>query len=198
MSEVDALSDLTWEPWEPKQLGLALDGINLHWYIVGGWALDLWSGAQSRPHEDIEFCVLRPDLWAVQARFPELTFYAALSGALILMDEQNVQEAQQFWALDRQAMRWRFDVMIEPGTQDTWSYNRDPSFTMPRADMVRWAGTIPFLNPAAVLLFKAKHRRPKDEADFDRVVEALVPEDRAWLQRALQRFHPGHDWSDRL
>lgn len=58
----------------------------------------------------------------------------------------------------------------------------------------RTADGVPYLRPQAVLLFKAKARRPKDEADFARCRPFLEPDARTWLGQALQRAHPGHPW----
>jgi len=44
------------------------------------------------------------------------------------------------------------------------------------------------------LLFKAKHARPKDQADFDATVAHLTPAQRATLAGLLARAHPGHRW----
>jgi uncharacterized protein YecT (DUF1311 family) len=48
--------------------------------------------------------------------------------------------------------------------------------------------------PEIVLLFKAKHARPKDEADFAGTLDALGVAQRAWLADALATVHPGHPW----
>jgi len=45
-----------------------------------------------------------------------------------------------------------------------------------------------------VLLFKAKHRRPKDDADYATLSPHLTPAERAWLNNALALVHPGHPW----
>ena len=62
----------------------------------------------------------------------------------------------------------------------------------------RTAGGIPYLNPAAVLLFKAKHRRPKDEEDFAYAVPKLPAAERRWLRDCLERLHPEHEWAKAL
>ncbi|KAB2594264.1 hypothetical protein [Streptomyces arboris] len=57
------------------------------------------------------------------------------------------------------------------------------------------AAAIPgLLAPELVLLFKAKHRRPKDQADLDATVPYLSPAQRATLTGLLTRVHPGHVW----
>jgi hypothetical protein len=55
-----------------------------------------------------------------------------------------------------------------------------------------------FLRPEIVRLFKAKHIREKDEADFLRAVSCLGARRRARLVDALRIAHPGHEWIDRL
>jgi hypothetical protein len=52
--------------------------------------------------------------------------------------------------------------------------------------------------PEIVLLFKAKHSRPKDEADFVGALPLLSSERRAWLRSTLAGVHPDHPWLDAL
>jgi len=68
----------------------------------------------------------------------------------------------------------------------------------PYADVVRVLAGIPYLVPEIVLLFKAKHARPKDGADFDEMLPHLESSAKAWLADALARVHPGHAWLQRL
>jgi hypothetical protein len=53
---------------------------------------------------------------------------------------------------------------------------------------------IPYIAPEIQLLYKAKGRRPKDEADFMAVHPHLDQQSRAWLTQALTIVHPGHPW----
>ena len=57
---------------------------------------------------------------------------------------------------------------------------------------------IPYLVPEVVLLFKAKHDRAKDHADFEGALPQMSEEQRAWLASSLARVHPGHPWLDQL
>ncbi|MEM7711421.1 MAG: hypothetical protein AAF264_11870, partial [Pseudomonadota bacterium] len=89
--------------------------------------------------------------------------------------------------------------MVEPGTTSEWAYRRDPTIRAPRSQVVlRDRDGIPYLAPEAVLLFKAKHCRPKDEADFAAALPSLDPARRRRLARWLDATHPGHPWRDRL
>lgn len=89
--------------------------------------------------------------------------------------------------------------MIEPGEPDIWVCRRCPAIRHPRGEMVAMTpDRIPYLKPAAVLLFKAKHRRDKDQADFERALPYLNREERLWLRDCLDRLHPGHAWAQAL
>src|SRR4051812_41549765 len=87
---------------------------------------------------------------------------------------------QQTWALDAAAELWRFDVMREPHDGDIWISRRHPSLRRPYASIVCVSPDgIPYLSPEVVLLFKAKYRRPKDEADHALLAPALTGPQRA-------------------
>ena len=53
---------------------------------------------------------------------------------------------------------------------------------------------ISYLAPEMVLLFKAKHGRPKDQADFDATVPHMTRAQRQTPAALLARAHQGHPW----
>jgi hypothetical protein len=190
-----------WNAWQPAELARRLSDIGLPWCVAGGWALDLWHGAQTREHSDLEFTILRENFGDFRQAFSDLEFYTAHADVVErLPANQNApSEVMQFWGFDRAAECWRIDMMIEPGTNESWAYKRDPSFKRPRAEMVmRTADDIPYLNPSAVLLFKARDRRPKDQQDFERALPKLPLMERAWLKDCLDVLHPGNEWARAL
>ncbi|OBZ94388.1 amino acid transporter [Pararhizobium polonicum] len=186
-----------WTAWHPAELGSRLSSVSKPWCIVGGWALDLWHGQQTRDHEDLEFTILRTDLGVFRQALYGLDFYTAGNGIVEFLPAGTEPSAAiwQIWCLDIADRRWRVDMMIEPGTPQTWAYKRDPRLTRSRADMVDVTPDgLAYLKPAGVLLFKAKHRRAKDEIDFANALPKLARSERAWLKACLERVHPGHDW----
>lgn len=56
------LSHDAWCAWHPQELARRLSGIAWPWCVVGGWALDLWHGVETRAHDDLEFTILRADV----------------------------------------------------------------------------------------------------------------------------------------
>lgn len=190
-----------WNAWQPVELAQRLRDVPLPWCIVGGWALDLWHGVQTREHSDLEFTILRDHLGQYLHAFDELAFYTAHSGVVepLSAGRSVSPEIMQFWGYDRAAQCWRIDMMIEPGTTQVWAYKRDPSIQRPRNEMVmRTADNIPYLNPSAVLLFKARDPRPKNQQDFERALPKLSAAERAWLKHCLDALHPGNAWASAL
>lgn len=188
-----------WQAWTPDELARRLCSVDRPWCVVGGWALDLWLGRQTRAHSDLEFTVLRTDFDCFRQALGDLDFYAVKGGTFQFLSATCLpaEDVFQIWAYDRAAPAWRVDVMIEPGTPQTWAYKRDPSITCPRAEMVlQSTAGIPYLRPAAVLLFKAKRTRAKDRSDFAMALPQMSAQERVWLVRHLTLLHPEHPWLD--
>lgn len=192
--------DHAWDPWHPSELARRIGSVPAVWYVVGGWALDLWHGQETRAHEDLEFAVLRRDVALFRAALPDLAFCTAHAGVVTHLkdDVPPPEEVSQLWGHDRHGPCWRVDMMIEPGTPATWIFKRDAAIRLPRHDVLRSAAGIPYLAPEAVLLFKARHLRAKDRADFRCALPSLGSAARARLAGWLDAAHPGHPWRSRL
>ncbi len=48
------------------------------WWVAGGWALDLWQGRPTRPHQDIEIAIARTDQLALRSFMSQFRFTQAL------------------------------------------------------------------------------------------------------------------------
>jgi hypothetical protein len=172
-----------------------LAGLDLPWYVAAGWALDLFRGAQTREHGDIEIGLPASRFAEVAARFDDVDFYVPDDGSLRAATAETLDAGHQTWAWDRAAGRWRFDVFREPHDGDVWICRRDARIRRPFADIVeRDADGIPFLAPEIVLLFKAKATREKDRADFAGVLPLLGADRRQRLDGWLALVHPTHPW----
>ncbi len=188
-----------WSPWSPDELYERIGSSDLIWAVVGGWALDLWHGRQTRTHEDLEFTVLQKQADECRLLLAGLRFYNVRDGVLKYQSDEAPIESDiwQLWGCDQDV--WRVDMMIERGDENTWVYKRDPSLRMPRlAAVKRNASGIPYLAPHLVLLFKAKHLRDKDQQDFDEALPKLTDRERADLLNLVQIHQPGHIWINAL
>ena len=107
----------------------------------------------------------------------------------------RLEETHQSWVREPATGLWRFDVFREPSECDTWLCRRDESIRLPYDEVIEWTDDrIPYGRPEIVLLFKAKHTRDRDQADFEAVLPSLGPDRRRWLVESLERVHPGHPW----
>ncbi|MFN4273036.1 MAG: nucleotidyltransferase domain-containing protein [Aliihoeflea sp.] len=193
--------DDAWEPWSPDELFARLGGSDTDWYVVGGWALDLWHGEPTRAHEDLEFSVPVSKTHRYRGILSGLEFFTVKDGRCdhLPLGETLPIGVWQLWGADIGARRWRVDMMVDRGLPDMWVYKRDPSFTLPRAKAIRaTAGGIRYLAPHIVLLFKAKHAREKDHLDFRNALPRLNSSEQSSLCRWLEALHPGHAWLQEL
>ena len=69
-----------WAPWRPEEVAVRLAGTPAHWYVVGGFAIDLFLGRETRPHEDLEICVPRAELALVRERLASFVFHSVGDG----------------------------------------------------------------------------------------------------------------------
>ncbi|MET7710346.1 hypothetical protein [Micromonospora sp. NPDC005413] len=182
--------------WTPHEVGQRLAGISAPWYVAAGWALDLFRGEQTRDHHDIEIGVPAGRFPEIRERFAEFTFDAVGDARIWEAATAQVLNAtRQTWLRDPATGRYLLDVFREPHDGDMWICRRDETIRLPYAEIIRHTvDRIPYLIPELVLLFKAKHVRPKDQADFDGVLPLLTRTQRETLSRLLTRIHPGHTW----
>ncbi|MEU6627081.1 hypothetical protein ABZ905_02175 [Streptomyces parvus] len=195
--EIEALGSRWASAWTPDEVARRLAGVRAPWCVAAGWALDLFRGRQTRTHGDIEIAVPAGRFPEVRRRFPGYAFDAAGSGRIWEDAAPDVLAAvHQTWVRDPATGDYLLDVFREPHDGDTWICRRDGSIRRPYDEIIHHTRDgIPYLAPELVLLFKAKHARPKDQADFDATLPYLSAEQRTSLARLLDRVHPGHPWS---
>jgi len=195
-AETEAL-DARWSScWTPGEVARQLAGVATPWCVAAGWALDLFRGTQTRKHGDIEIAIPASSFPEVRSRFPGYVFDGVGSGRIWADATPDVLAAvHQTWLRDPATGNYLLDVFREPHDGDTWICRRDEAIRLPYRDIIHYTHDgIPYLAPELVLLFKAKHTRPKDQADFDATVPHMTPAQRAALAGLLARVHPGHPW----
>jgi Aminoglycoside-2''-adenylyltransferase len=190
-----------WDAWSPKEVAKRLERLAAPWYVAAGWALDLFLGAQRRDHDDLEIAVPRARLDEVFAAIGDPELLAVGSGrATPIAGAPDIPESShQTWVRERGTELWRLDIFGEPSDGDVWVCRRDERIRLPYDRVIEHtADGIPYGRPEIVLLFKAKHARPKDEDDLAAVLPRLSAARRRWLAEALALLHPGHRWLTEL
>jgi hypothetical protein len=190
-----------WDAWQPEDAQRVLAGVRAPWCVAAGWAIDLFLGGQRREHEDLELAVPADRFGEIADALTGYDLFVVGSGHAwpFAAADAPLDTYWQTWVLDRVADVWRLDVFRDESDGDTWICRRDDTIRMPYSRLIeRTAGGIPYQRPEVVLLFKAKHARPRDEGDLEAALPLLEPERRRWLADALERVHPGHRWLDRV
>jgi hypothetical protein len=172
-----------------------LSGVDVPWYVAAGWALDLFLGGQTRDHADLEIAVPRARLGEVLDALGDVECFAVGDGLATHAANARPESWHQTWIREPVTGLWRLDIFSEPSDGDTWICRRDARIRLPYADVIeRTVDDVPYGRPEIILLFKAKHVREKDEADFATTLPHLEPERRRWLADALELVHSGHRW----
>ena len=188
-----------WDAWHPADAARHLAGVDVSWAVIAGWSLDLFRGGQTREHEDLEIGVPEDGYDALVDALAGFELFVVGDGLATPLGDEFPAGYHQTWVRERDTEIWRLDVMREPWDGDTWLCRRDPTIRRPGSEVIAHTPDgIPYQQPEIGLLFKAKHTRDKDQADFDAVLPLLEPEQRAWLTEALALVHPGHQWLERL
>jgi hypothetical protein len=188
------------DPWQPLSLaevaGL-LDGMPVRWWVAGGWAVDLFVGASTRDHDDVDVAVLRPDQLAVQRHLDGWDLRVAHHGRLaawatgrpLASDEHGI------WARPDPASPWRLELLVDDVVDGQWAYRRNPGVRLPLERLGRRTATgVPYLRPEVVLLYKSRQPREPDEHDARAAIPRLSGPGRAWLAAAIAADAPGHHW----
>jgi hypothetical protein len=192
--------------WAPVTVSEALQifrGAGIQWWIAGGWALDLYLGKQTRPHEDTDILILRKDQLAIQEHLRDWQLFKTHQPGLALwsMNEYLCSPVNSVWARRDDGSPWAFEIMLMETDGDDWIYRRQPSIRGSLAALgMRSEEGIPYLAPEIQLLYKCRQGyRPKDLQDAKAIIPYLSAERREWLLKCLQlQFPDGHEWIELL
>ncbi len=178
-----------------------LRGFPAPWFVAGGWAVDLFLGRVTRPHEDVDLALLRRDQDGIQSHLSGWTFTTVVQGERRPWDEGEplLPPVHEIHARGPGGEPADLEFLLEEAADDSWVFRRDRRITRPLATIgMQAASGVPILVPEIVLLYKAKNPSAKDLADFDLACPRLDEGRREWLRRALEVAHPGHPWIRRL
>jgi uncharacterized protein (DUF952 family) len=182
-------------------------GSPFRWWVAGGWAIDIFLGAKTRPHPDLEIAILAGDQAALHAHLAGWQLrLAAPGGTFPAWDGGEIRPPyHQVWARrggGRAEVPEDFardpssvDFLLEDHDGELWVYRRNPAVTRPVADFGSLSPDgVPHVRPEVALLFKSKSTRYKDHLDFDAVLPHLAGDAREWLARALEIADHRHAW----
>lgn len=181
----------------PLQLAKVMRSFEPSWFIAGGWAIDLFLGKVTRPHQDIEIAVFRKDQTALHDYFDGCLLQKIVDGKQVVWhrDEWLMLPFHEIHCYKESASIPQIEVLLNESNETQWLYRRNLKIRRSLAKIGLEAGTgIKFLCPEVVLLYKSKNTRDKDEQDFQAVVKHLSVERKEWLKNAVGVCEPKHHW----
>ena len=180
----------------PADVAAVMDDTGLWWAVAGGWAIDLWLGAQTRAHHDIEVILYRSEqsrlhealdrAWELHCIDPPGSGWRPWNGAPI---------EQPSFQLQARSERGEFDVFVETIVDSRWYFWRDARVTRTIDELVAVSTSgLPIVRPEVQLLYMAGSTDPKNQQDHDLARPTLDPQAEAWLDAAISTWRPGHPW----
>lgn len=185
-----------WRPLTPKGVARLMRGSNIRWWIIGGWAIDAFTG-KPREHEDIDVSFFRADLPALLDHLaPRYCVWTNLGGTIrpLRKPEDLIEGSRQLWVRRDGGSPWVMDLAMNPHDGDSWISVRDEQIRMPIDDATFEVDGISYLRPEIVVAMKAKWERSKDDRDLAEILPRLDASRTAWLKQTLLQIHPGHRW----
>lgn len=189
-------------PLRPVDIQALLKGAPFHWWIAGGWALDLFLGKETRPHFDIDVAIARQDQLTAQSFLRQWDFWSTMrleNGEIVLCHWENGEvlgkEIPGCWARETPSAPWRFEFLMQEIADRTWTF-RYADVVQHGVDAIGaiTVDDIPYLQPEIVLLTKALRRREVDEQDFSRALPKLNRVQCEQLLNDIQKIQPDHSW----
>ena len=196
---VAATPEIRWEPLTPEQVAGLMRGLEIPWWIAGGWALDLYLGHGSRAHNDIEIAVFRDDVEKLRAHLKGWEHFIAEKGTFTPWRGALPATAHELWSRERGHEAWQLEILVEEREGARWVYRRDRDIGANAKDIGRvTAEGIPYVRPDIQLLYKSKGARPVDESDLIAVLPHLDPAQKATIAAWISKADPVHRWLERL
>jgi hypothetical protein len=170
------------------------------WGFAGGWAIDLFLGASTRPHADVDIAVLRDDQRELHAVLAGARFDMVVSGVRLPWAEDErleapVHEVHASWP---DGTHLELVLNDRDAATDEWIYRRDARIRRPLSRTFRVAAGLPYLAPEIVLLFKSRAPASKDEADFRAALPHLDDTAAGWLRDAIVTTAGSARWAEML
>ena len=185
----------------PQKITALMQNFQSDWYIAGGWAIDLYLGEISRPHEDIEIAIFRRNQIALQNYLKDWLLRKVENSVSTVWRRNEFLElpVHEIHCFRETCEPQSFEVLLNERNEDKWIYRRNQRVVKSLADIYLTTDSgIRFLCPEIVLLYKSKNPRTKDHQDFESVVEHLDVESKKWLANALAICDLKHDWLQKL
>jgi len=172
---------------------------NRTWAICGGWALDLFLGRVTRPHEDVDVMIPRRDQLHIQAYLYDRGWSLKVAAGGNLTPWQNGDFLQLplhcIWCHNEDYQPGFVELLLNEMDGEHFRFRRDTSIAIPADQaLLQTEQGIPILAPEIVLLYNSKYDKTENDPEVHVIVGALAPEKKAWLRDMLVKLYGHHKW----
>ena len=192
----------SWQPLSVAEAVHLFQDAPFAWGLAGGYAVEQFVGKSIRTHDDLDVIVFRDQQYLVQSWLKDWQLYAADPPGTLRSWEPNEYlpyGIHDIWGHQPTTTVWQLQLMLAEVEGDEWFSRRNRLVRGERHDLLSIYHGIPCVRIEVQLLYKAHHRRAKDDIDFHASLPCLQPQARQWLQDQLALLYPdGHPWRVRL
>ncbi|CDQ39930.1 MULTISPECIES: nucleotidyltransferase domain-containing protein [Virgibacillus] len=178
-----------------KHIKTVMSGFSKNWFFVGGWAIDLFLGKETRVHHDIEIGIFREDQIELKHFLSSWEFKKVVHREFIpWYNEYLVLPVHEIHAINKMD-KHELEILLNESDTVNWRFRRDLRILYPLKSVLKYSETgLPYLAPEIVLLYKVRNTREKDHIDFLSVKDILHAKQKYWLREAIEMHEPKHEW----
>ncbi len=181
----------------PLQIKELMSDFKPSWFVAGGWAIDLFLEKETRSHQDVEIAIFRKDQAALHFHFDGWLLQKFVKGKSFVwsLDEWLALPTHEIHGFNKTAQPSQIEILLNESNETDWIYRRNQEVRRLLSKVqLESSMDVKFLCPEIVLLYKSTNPQPKDEQDFQAVVEYLDSEQMEWLRDAIKVCNSEHHW----
>lgn len=173
-------------------------GYEGRYWVAGGWALDMFAGATSRDHSDVDILTPLEDVNSLIRLFgpARIRLQDARTGEVAELDDGSLLEPGRTIVLVADVDE-EVQFLLARIERDEWIFPRGTGRIRRSLDKVTrresTSGCV-YQSPEVVLLHKSRSPREKDGRDFKRALPRLTVEQAQWLFHGVYGPYPDHVW----
>ncbi len=156
-----------WRSLPVESLRTELSGFDA-WVLGGGWSVVRITGADTRPHGDIDIGVFRSDLEACLTTLGRGRVFLCRDGSHHAWDGAKIPaDVHDIWVTDLEGRYWVLQVMVFDDEGDRVIYRRDQRISWSKRHHAVEVDGLKVLNPLITFLFKANKPQMEDKEAHD-------------------------------
>jgi hypothetical protein len=161
------------------------------WFIVGGWAIDLFLEKETRTHEHIEIGIYREQQMQLFRYLGKYKKYYNDNRSRIGKYEKKEWKKEYLrlpiHELYIEYEGFEIEILLNDKDDAEWIYGRNCKIKHEMNNLVRYTDSrVPYLCPEIVLLCKTEGMRKKDKDDISNALEKMSESEKKWFIDSIE------------